>query len=135
MRFFVFNSRYFTTNFPQLLLNLLLFRCKAEFLDNYGVKKSQQRTHAEQLFQVIPGLHSAWNSRNLQPDIGFSLVEKGKKTKCAETSIKTKKNSGIKTKMMGSALLVKLGKNSRQLQSGKAPCEFFFFFSAEVRKI
>lgn len=40
--------------------------------------------------------------------------------------------------MMRSALLVKLEKNSRQLQSEEAACEglfFFFFFVREVRKI
>lgn len=46
---------------------------------------------------------------------------------------KTIKNSVLKTKMMGSALLGKLEKNSRQLQSEKAMVEDFFFLQKSVK--
>lgn len=60
----------------QLLLFFFVFHRKTEFLSVYRATGSQQgcvktlpRGHTEQLFQVIPGLRSARNSRNLQPDI------------------------------------------------------------------
>lgn len=46
---------------------------------------------------------------------------------------KTIKNSVIKTKMVGSALLGKLEKNSRQLQSENAMGDGFFFLQKSVK--
>lgn len=81
IRLFLLNSlhvclHHFMDNVHQWLLFFFVVRRKTEFLNVSRATRSQQgcvkntaEGHTEQLFQVIPGLHSARNPRNLQPDI------------------------------------------------------------------